>query len=261
MITRSEQLTACCTNLYELPLTSMLLGDSFHPGGEDTTRRLADLSTVGPGSHVLDVACGAGNTTYFLADEFGAKATGIDLSSTLLQRATQNRQSGSVRLRPTFSQARVENLPFSDNSFDVVFCECALCTFPYPEKALSEFLRVLSPGGRLAVSDIVINRTVPPALQTLLAHSLCIAGAHSVGGYESMIAAAGFNRLTTRMDSQVMFEMVDRIERRLKLGSVLAELQNIKNDAALPSAKETLSISRNFIESGGTGYALFTAWK
>jgi len=253
--------SGCCSSLYEMPLTTLLLGDSFHPGGTKLTQRLAEKVWVGPNDQVLDVACGSGISAHVLALEYGAEVFGIDRSASLIARAKESWTSPDYRFTPNFSQADVAQLPFQTDSLDVVFCECALCTFSDPMLALSEFLRVLKPGGRLAISDITIEKPVPESLQTILAHNICVAGAHSEAKYEAMIAEAGFTSIRVQETNQVLFDMIERIERRLNLGEIVSELQKLELPEETLGAGDTLNEAREFLSSGGAGYALFSARK
>ena len=261
MSMREDTLSRCCSSLYELPLTAMLLGDSFHPGGIALTKRLAEMVLVGPDDCVLEVACGTGRTAHVLAQEFGANVVGIDYSAALLGRANQQGLSPDYRYRPRFCQASVLRLPIRTASQDIVFCECALCTFPDPVLALAEFFRVLRPGGRLAISDITIEKPVPTLLQNILARNICVAGAHALETYQAMIEDAGFSNIRTQPTNHVLFDMIECIERRLHLGEVILELEQLSFTNETQSARQTLIDARVFLSSGGAGYALFSARK
>ena len=254
-------LIRCCTSLYELPLTSMLLGESFHPGGTALTKQLAEMALAGPDDRVVDVACGTGTTAHILALEFGAQVLGIDYSAVMIDRANRQWTSPDYRYRPSFCRGNVFQLPVATASQDIVFCECALCTFPDPVLALAEFFRVLRPGGRLAISDITIEKPVPTLLQNILARNICVAGAYALETYQSMIEDAGFSNIRTQPTNHVLFDMIECIERRLHLGEVILELEQLSFTNETQSARQTLIDARVFLSSGGAGYALFSARK
>lgn len=249
----------CCALLYELPLTSLLLGESFHPGGNRLTRQLAEQALVGPASRVLDIACGPGNSARLLADEFGAIVTGVDYSNSLLEQARNLTVVAGLSQRVDFLHAEAQHLPFEQDTFDVVFCECALCTFADAPRVLTEMLRVLKPGGRLALSDIIINAPVPDALQSALGHALCIAGARSAGEYQTLISAAGFNPPRSHDVSSVLLDTVQQIEQRLQLAEVITALQETCVPQAFNDTDVAIDTARRFIQSGGLGYSLFIA--
>lgn len=251
--------TPCCALLYEMPLTALLLGESFHPGGDALTRQLAEQALVGPGCQVLDIACGKGNSARLLASEFGAQVTGVDYSGKLLQAAQRMAQAAELSANIQFHQADVHQLPFSDQQYDVAFCECALCTFADAPRVLSEMFRVLKPGGWLALSDVVVNAPLPAQLQTALGHALCIAGARSTDAYQALIMDAGFSAIRSHDVSQVLLDTVQQIAQRLNLAEVIATLHQAGLPQELGNPTAALDIARAVVERGGLGYRLFLA--
>jgi len=249
----------CCALLYELPLTTLLLGESFHPGGNRLTRQLAEQALVGPTCRVLDIACGPGNSARLLADEFGAIVTGVDYSNSLLEQARNLTAAAGLAQRVDFLHAEAQNLPFDQGAFDVVFCECALCTFADAPRVLAEALRVLKPGGRLALSDIIINAPVPSELQSALGHALCIAGARSADEYQALIVAAGFKPPRSHDVSHVLLDTVQQIEQRLQLAEVITALHATCAPPEFDNTDVAIDTARRFIQSGGLGYSLFIA--
>lgn len=261
MSTTPQGFKGCCAGLYELPLTTLLLGESHHPGGTQLTRQLAESVLVGPDTRVLDVACGRGTTARLLADEFGAQVTGVDYSDLIVQNARRATREAGLEARVEFRAGDAEQLPCEDASVDVVLCECALCTFPDAARALREFYRVLKPGGRLGLSDIVVNGEMPAALQTVVGHVVCIAGARSVAGYLELIEAAWFGAARHRDASGALLDMVAQVEQRLRLAEVVAQLETLELPDELTHSSQTLDEARSFITAGGAGYALFSARK
>ncbi len=120
----------------------------FRPVGEELT---SSLRLVGK-ERVLDVACGIGEPGLTIAGEFkSVEVHGIDLSDNMVEFANKAAKArGLVNYLATTASA--EAIPYDDNSFDAVVCRFGIMFFPLPEKAVREFLRVLKPGGRLAVS-------------------------------------------------------------------------------------------------------------
>jgi len=250
---------SCCAGFYELPVVSMLLGDNLHPGGPALTRKLAAATTVGRKTEVLDVACGRGASDRVLAAHCGCQVVGVDYSSVNAARARQLTQDAGLDDRARFVAGDAEQLPFRDGSFDVVISECALCTFPDLERSLVEVRRVLRPGGRVGISDVVLNAPVPEPLQDVIGHVLCITGARSTDGYRQGLQAAGFTTVRTRDVSYVLTEMMDRIERRMDRLDDFVDADQLGDVPGLRNAGPRLAAAREFVTSGGVGYALFTA--
>jgi ubiquinone/menaquinone biosynthesis C-methylase UbiE len=119
--------------------------DFFTPVTSLAIKPLLNAVQVWPGSSLLDVATGPGSLAVEAARS-GVKCTGVDLSPVMIQLAKDSKPGIEFRV------ADVENLPFADRSFDAVVCNFGLGHFPYPEASVSECVRVLKPGGRIALS-------------------------------------------------------------------------------------------------------------
>lgn len=130
----------------------------LRPGGIKATSWLMEHSSITKDSEVLEVACNMGTTLIEIANKYNCNVTGIDLSAEAIVEANNNIQAAGL----TNAQVIVANatkLPFDDNSFDVIINEAMLTMLPYTQKqaALSEYYRVLKPGGKLLTHDIAIN--------------------------------------------------------------------------------------------------------
>ena len=253
----TDTVAACCANLYELPIARTLLGASFHPGGPTLTRELARMTIASHESLVLDLASGIGTTAQTLTSEIGATVVGIEYSKRNAAFATD----ATERVSCTFMTGDVHDLPLLSNTFDVVLCECALCTFRDQPHALEEAMRVLKPGGRIGISDMTLEATVPRELDSVMSHVLCIAGAHSVDGYVSLLDGAGFTNIRHHDRRQALVEMVDQIDRNLVLAERLADAGDIDLPSGLDDPRPTLAAARQFVERGGLTYSLFAARK
>jgi SAM-dependent methyltransferase len=255
---RGTSVKSCCAGFYELPIVSMLLGDNLHPGGPALTRKLAGAAAIGRNTKVLDVACGRGESDRVLAAHCGCQVVGVDYSTVNIARAGELTQDANLDGRVRFLAGDAERLPLDDESVDVVIAECSLCTFPDMTLALAEARRVLRPGGRVGISDVVLNAPVPESLHDLIGHVLCITGARSTQGYRQALQDAGFAAIRTRDVGYVLTEMLTRIERRMDTLGDLVESEQFAKVEGLHDAGPKLAEARDFVASGGIGYALFT---
>lgn len=252
---------ACCADLYAQDWVRLLLGDSFHPGGQALTRRLGTLLRLGPDDHVLDVASGPGASALELARTFGCRVTGVDYSAEQVARANAAALAVGIAERVTFAQGDAEGLLFPAGSFDALLCECAFCTFPDKGIAASEFYRVLRPGGRLGMSDIALDQAkLPAALQGLLGVVACLADARPAAEYVELLATAGFRDFQREDHAGALLALVQQIDARLLAVKVAAALGKVHlGNADLTQAKPLLAEVRAQIAAGNATYVALVA--
>jgi len=152
---------------------------------------------VRAGETVLDLGSGAGIDVFLAAREVGlrGRAIGVDMTPEMLERARANAQKiGAANVE--FRLGEIEHLPLADQSVDLVISNCVINLSPDKPQVFREAFRVLKPGGRLVVSDLVLRRPLPPAMrQSVEAYVGCIAGASLRADYLGHIGAAGFAKV------------------------------------------------------------------
>jgi ubiquinone/menaquinone biosynthesis C-methylase UbiE len=172
--------------LYETSEMRRVTGPAIRPGGLSLTDRALALCGLPEGARVLDVGCGVGATVEFLCRERRCAAFGVDASSLLLKQGIE--RSPDLALL----QGAAEQLPFREECFSALFCECVLSLVHAPASALREFARVLQPGGYLILSDVyarVAGET--QSLRELPVHC-CIKGAVGRKQIVAMVEEIGF---------------------------------------------------------------------
>ncbi|NNH70591.1 methyltransferase domain-containing protein [Nocardia uniformis] len=257
-----SELKACCVQAYSGDVVSLLLGESYHPGGFGLTRQLADQLTLRPGGRVLDVACGPGATARLLATEYDVSVDGIDLAPAVLARARADAATAGLADRVRFHEGDSDALPFPADTFDVVICECALCLFPDKQSAAAEFARVLRPGGRIGLTDVIIAESgLPPELTDLTAYISCIADARPADGYIGLLTTAGLRVSTVRNHDHAVTAMLDHIEARIKLLRITAPDTLRANGLDRALAARYLNAARQAVADGSLGYTLMVAEK
>jgi len=258
-----QALKSCCANAYQSEWARLLLGDSFHPGGTALTQYLGAALHLGPDQRVLDVAAGQGTSAIHLAQRFGCTALGIEYSRVAVERATQAAQIAGVAHLVTFEQGDAEHLPVPTASFDVVVCECAFCTFPNKAMAASEFVRVLSPGGRVGLSDLTRKGAIPAELQGLLAWIACIADAQPLENYVRYLTDVGLTIQLIEEHDEALTDMLRDIQAKLLGTELLVELNKITlpGEIDLEQAKTMAKAAAAAIQSRQFGYAVVTATK
>jgi ubiquinone/menaquinone biosynthesis C-methylase UbiE len=154
-----------------------------------------------PGEVVVDLGCGGGLDVFLAAAKVlpTGKAIGIDMTPEMIDRARQNAAKGAGGKPITnveFHLATIDKLPLPDASVDCVISNCVINLVPDKRAVFREIARVLRPGGRLAVSDIVLKKPLPPELAAdLAAYVGCLAGAIGVNDYRSGLREAGFSQM------------------------------------------------------------------
>ncbi len=152
------------------------------------------LAQLRPGETVLDLGSGGGIDVLLSARRVapGGKAYGLDMTDEMLALARENqRKSGVTNVE--FLKGEIENIPLPDNSIDVIISNCVINLSGDKDRVLREAFRVLKPGGRLAVSDVITRGEVPePIRRDILLWVGCIAGALSDAEYIAKLEKAGF---------------------------------------------------------------------
>lgn len=152
------------------------------------------LASLREGEVVLDLGSGAGFDCFIAAAKVGktGRVIGVDMTPEMIEKAKQNAQRGQFE-NVEFRLGEIENIPVPDEEVDVVISNCVINLSPDKERVFREAYRVLKPGGRLMVSDMVLLRELPEAVrQSVEAYVGCIAGAALKWEYLSAIEAAGF---------------------------------------------------------------------
>jgi arsenite methyltransferase len=155
------------------------------------------LAELKPGETVLDLGSGGGIDVLLSARRVSpmGKAYGLDMTDEMLALANENKLKSGIE-NVEFLKGEIENIPLPDNSVDVIISNCVINLSADKTKVLREAFRVLKPGGRFAVSDVVTRGEIPPAIrQSVLAWVGCIAGALDEDDYRAKLAAAGFERI------------------------------------------------------------------
>src|SRR6266852_5272184 len=114
----NEDLKSCCATLYESDFARLLLGDSFHPGGQRLSRRVGEKLNLRAGLRVLDVASGKGESAIFLAQSFGCEVIGIDFGRENVKDATSRASEAKITHLVSFRRADAEKIDFPDTSCD-----------------------------------------------------------------------------------------------------------------------------------------------
>jgi len=155
------------------------------------------IASLKPGERVLDLGSGAGFDAFLAAQKIGkkGKVIGVDMTDEMLKKARENAKKGGFN-NVEFRKGDIEDLPVGDSEVDVVISNCVINLAPDKEKVFKDTYRVLKPGGRLMVSDIVLTKPLPDRIKNddeLL--SGCVAGAILKKDYLSLLKKVGFTNI------------------------------------------------------------------
>jgi len=189
----------CCdpitAELYDPNQTAELPPDAVRASlGCGNPTALAELK---PGETVLDLGSGGGIDVLLSGRRVGpaGKAYGLDMTDEMLALARENQRKAGVA-NVEFLKGEIENIPLADGSVDVIVSNCVINLSGDKDKVLREAFRVLKPGGRFAVSDVVVRGEVPAEIRRSVELWIgCVAGALEESEYRSKLAAAGFERI------------------------------------------------------------------
>ena len=155
------------------------------------------LARLSPGDIVLDLGSGGGIDVVLSAKRVGAtgKAYGLDMTDEMLALAKENKRKAGIE-NVEFLKGEIENIPLPDNSVDVIISNCVINLSADKDRVLREAFRVLKPGGRFAVSDVVTRGEMLTEIrQSVLAWVGCIAGALEENDYRNKLVDAGFTQI------------------------------------------------------------------
>jgi arsenite methyltransferase len=152
------------------------------------------LASLKEGETVLDLGAGAGFDCFLAANRVGQKGRviGVDMTPEMLEKARENAREGGYS-NVEFRLGEIENLPVADSSIDVIISNCVINLAPDKKRVFKEAFRALKPGGRLMVSDIVLERALPEKIRdSIEAYVGCVAGASLESDYLAAMETAGF---------------------------------------------------------------------
>ncbi|MFO0550686.1 MAG: arsenite methyltransferase [Polyangiaceae bacterium] len=187
------------------------------------------FAALRPGDTVLDLGSGGGLDALLAAQDVGesGRVIGVDMTPEMLERARVAAVKAGVARRVEFREGTIEALPVTSGTVDVILSNCVINLSPDKPRVFREAFRVLKPGGRLAVSDILLSAPLPPDIAKLAtAYVACVGGALLVDDYVGAIRAAGF------------------VDIQITRSSMGAMLESFANDPTVAAIIEQLGLER-----------------
>jgi len=238
-------------------------GFTKHTGGLKATKELIELCHTGEGKYVLDVGCGVGRTTCYIAKRIGSRVVGVDISERMVDRANERAKREGVEDRVKFRVADAQDIPFKDATFDAVISE-SVTAFPEDkQRAVSEYMRVTKPGGCVRLNETTWIKTPPPELAEYFTH-LSGAKPETSDGWRELLEGSGLQDLVVRTYKiSALDQWINEIrglDFRDYLGAWYRFLSLlIKSPALRRLIKETLITPKNLIKY--TEYGIYVGRK
>ncbi|MEE8194555.1 MAG: arsenite methyltransferase [Dehalococcoidales bacterium] len=189
------------------------------------------LASLKEGETVLDLGAGAGFDCFLAAKRVGAsgRVIGVDMTPEMLEKARENARKDNYH-NVEFRLGEIENLPVTDNSVDIIISNCVINLSPDKKRVFKDAFRVLKPGGRLMVSDVVLLKELPDAIRgSAAAYIGCISGALLKDDYLKTIRDAGFSEVSVLDET---FFPVDFITDDPMAKAVISKMKTTGEDAA-----------------------------
>jgi ubiquinone/menaquinone biosynthesis C-methylase UbiE len=203
------------------------------------------LASLKKGETVLDLGSGAGFDCFLAAKRVGktGKVIGIDMTAEMIEKARANAEKNRYD-NVEFRLGEIENLPVADNSVDVIISNCVINLSPNKKQVFNEAYRVLKPGGRLMVSDIVLLSKLPNVIKnSVQAYVGCVAGAVLKKDYIQLIISVGFKNVKILDETNYPIEFVaDSTEAKTIIKNLKISQEKIKRTVNSVASIKVLGI-------------------
>lgn len=224
------------------------------------TAKILEAVDIQPGCELLEVGCGEGMTSAFLAEHLGAKVIGVDLDARILGPTWERMLSDGSGTRPLFCLGDTALLPFSADHFDYIWCESTLSTIDDKTRVVAEFWRLLKPGGKLIVLDFVLGKPVDKQQQQSMSFLPCLGRTKTAQDYRAIFESSGFETTAVFDYSNeikksgywlgMMFGSLDEVISRVVTGNCCSTAQN-------QSEKPSMENFQRFLKEAQLSYLLF----
>jgi ubiquinone/menaquinone biosynthesis C-methylase UbiE len=144
------------------------LAQTKHVGGLEGTKEMLALCQMGPDKSLLNVGSGSGSTNIYIAETYGVRSVGVDIKDNMVASAQARAERRGVADLVEYKQASATDLPFEDNTFDIVISESVNVFIPDRAGAVAEYKRVVKPGGYIGLNEAILDREPSPELAGML---------------------------------------------------------------------------------------------
>lgn len=187
----------------------------IHPGGLRATQKLEDTMQINSETKVIDIACGKGSTSFYLAEKYGCSVVGIDLSEKLIQEANDTCKKKNLNNQVKFLVGNAMDLPFEDNQFDVAISQGILVFVDNKIKTINEASRVIKDGGKAGWIELTWKQE--PDKDFLdkvfnILHAFCLKNARTYDGWADVFKKAHTHDLITIKGDKITGNFIDTLK-------------------------------------------------
>lgn len=219
-----EALTAAGKDINQLKPEDLAPIDEFHIRGREATRELASQVQLNSKHKVLDVGSGVGGASRFLALEYGCRVTGLDLSEEYCRVAQSLANRLGLNSLVTYQQGSALDMPFEDNSFDIVWTQHATMNIADKPRLYSEIARVLRPNGYFTMYDVLAGPVTPLYYPVPWARDSSISFLTTPDGTRELLEATGLHILGWRNTSEIGREWFKKVAAKMQQQSETLKL-------------------------------------
>lgn len=228
-------------------------GITKHMGGLRATRELIELCNIGKDNYILEVGCGVGTTPCYIAEKYGLRVVGVDISEKMIERSKERAKRKGLESRVEFRVADAQTLPFKDDIFDAVIGESVTAFVEDKPKAVREYVRVTKPQGFVGLNECLWVKTPPPELVDYISRIMAGAEFRVSDGWKELLEGAELTDIEVRTYklnalSQFIGEITQLDLRDYASAWYRFLSQGFTNPAYRRFAKEVLSSPRNIFK-------------
>ncbi|MFX0186119.1 MAG: class I SAM-dependent methyltransferase [Candidatus Hodarchaeota archaeon] len=246
--------------------------EMLHPGGMALTKRTAEIANLKPGIRLLDVSSGRGTQSIFYAQEYGVEVVGLDISEEMIRTATENAKNAGIENLVSFKLGDSQDLPFEENTFDVVVNECAVGIPDDSQKVLDEMVRVAKPGGVVIIHESTWRKKLSDTEKEEISERYGTTPLE-YDEWIAMLQKAGVREILTEFDRWSKPEMFWKIRKdrevsdytkiltRSELTKTIERIVQEYGQQGVNKALENQKIFFDTVLNGKLGYCLFKGIK
>ena len=243
------------------------IGITKHMGGRKATRELMELCHVQEDQYILEIGCGLGRTSCYIAREYGCRVVGVDISERMVARSNERAKRQGLETRVEFKVSDAQKLPFDDALFDAVIDESVTAFVGDKQKAISEYVRVAKPGGYVGLNEATWIKAPSPELVKYVSFIMGQADFLTSSGWKELLEGSGLRDIEVRNHKfDVRSQYIEEI-RQLDLGEYISAWRrfltgSVTNPAYRRYIKEVMSAPRNIFKfMKCIGYGLYVGRK